>query len=237
MAFFRQDRDYREEERRKARERYEANAVGIFQTMSEWDPEFLCDSDSDIPLTKEEVRRLNLRKKNEEDRQKLKIIHQLCNGSLRKNFWDGKTEYDYPFLLDAQFKKNPTLAIWMDTQRIKQHWVCTECGVPFGEKNCGKCPRLGVSCMEKGCKFECKTCTRSQKIYLEGYPLWVKARCDGSDKPFTCWYNAFMTCKVTCDGSDKTKEDWYDTFLTCQEHYDTPCQLCHLMPTLTLDDE
>ena len=179
MAFIRQNEEYRDEERRRDRERYDESKYG-----------------EDAPLTREQKKRDKERAEHELQRQRVMILHQLGNGSLRKYFWCGETEHDYPHLLDVQFKKNPDLAVWMDKCRVKQTWVCFECKVAFGSKNCGKCPKLDVHCMEKGCKIECKGCTDNQKHYLGDYQIWLKV------------------LKASYHESDESRINWAEELLT-----------------------
>ena len=128
-----------------------------------------------------------MRTEHELDNQKKKIIDALSIGSTREDFWYGKTADDYPHMLDVQFQKNPDLAVWMDKRRIDQQWVCHECGVQFGSKNCGKCPIVETHCMEKGCKIECEGCTNNQEHYLGDYQMMLKARYWRSDESWVTW--------------------------------------------------
>ena len=190
MAFIRQDEEYREEERRRERDRYHESKDGH--------------------LTREQEKRDKEMAKHELHRQQVMILHQLGNGSLRKWFWMGETEHDYPHLLDVQFKKNPDMALWMEKRRVKQQWVCFECGVAFGRKNCGKCPKLDVHCMEKGCKIECKECTDNQKHYLGDYQIWLnvlKASYHESDESRINWAEELLTSLTIDDESRKRIEE------------------------------
>ena len=133
------------------------------------------------------------------DEQKREILSALSKGSTREDFWYGKNKDDYPFMLDAQFKKNRDLAVWMDMKRIDQQWVCHECGVQFGKKECGKCSEKYPYCMEKGCKIDCYGCTNNQQHYLGDYQYRLKLRYHDWEKYWISWAQTSLTSMTLDD--------------------------------------